>query len=160
MPLSHLIYNTDSHEDYRTYKTELVIYNDDLTKTINSTNSQGVKYYTETFTSPHIIVPTILDLIGVDYNNNFYLSSSIFSPTYKKELHAIYSYELGFLFNNVFMSRNLSSVTKYYVENVSEEEKIAIVLGISKFLYKQSLLNTVYQTNLFSEENYEDYCYK
>ena len=160
VPLSHLIYNTDSHEDYRTYKTELVIYNDDLTKTINSTNSQGVKYYTETFTSPHIIVPTILDLIGVDYNNNFYLSSSIFSPTYKKELHAIYSYELGFLFNNVFMSRNLSSVTKYYVENVSEEEKIAIVLGISKFLYKQSLLNTVYQTNLFSEENYEDYCYK
>lgn len=88
------------------YQTSLIMYN----KTLNE------KYYNEnhthdfnTFTSPLVICPTILDLLGVTFNKNDYANYSIFD---QRLIKSFYSTQQRAFMDNNFYTEDLE-VIKY-----------------------------------------------
>lgn len=159
VPYSQLIFNTKDRLDYKNYRTEMIFYNPTLTSAYKEVygDEDGEAVFEE-FTSPSIIVPTLLDLLGIDYNANFYLSDSIFAPQFETNVKYFYSYELGTLFNTSFLSTDLTTVKEYY-KDLNGIEKYKIEMAIDKFLTKQVFLNSIYLENTFAHENFKDYCY-
>lgn len=97
------------------YETTMIMYN----PTLN--NYYQEKYGTkniEKFSSPLIIAPTILDLLGADYSSYDYLNYSFFSDKY---LPVFYSYQQRAYMNNALYTEDCESI-KYMVKGLTDEE--------------------------------------
>ena len=101
------------------------------------------------FVSPYIIVPTILDILGIEYQQNNYFGTSIFRTTSIYD-NIFYSHELG-----IYLSHNLSAsslgVYGYDNDTTDEEKKLfeeALVFVIQKIYY----FDISYRNNEFAEE--------
>jgi len=152
--LNFLLSGRDSFDYYDIYGTELVFYNPVLNAKFNEVYPEWKDGVT-TFTSPLIIVPSILDLLGINYNANFYIGNSVFSPQFKSEIPLFYSYELSKCFNDTFMSRDLNNIAMFYNEEDANDEllKIRILTAIREFALKQISLDSVYSKNPFYDED-------
>lgn len=104
--LKYAIYNTDDATDPQLYKTTLIMYNRDLNNDYSSNNSGSTEY--DKFTSPYVIVPTILDLLGLEYNENHYVGKSAFMIEDELE-NIFYSHELEAIFSD-----------KVYIDNLKD----------------------------------------
>ncbi|HBD05785.1 MAG TPA: hypothetical protein DCY93_00035 [Firmicutes bacterium] len=152
--LNFLLSGRDSFDYYDIYGTELVFYNPVLNEKFNEVYPEWKDGVT-TFTSPLVIVPSILDLLGINYNANFYIGNSVFSPQFKSEIPLFYSYELSRCFNDKFMSRDLNNITMYYNEEDANDEllKMRILSSIREFALKQISLDSIYSKNPFYDED-------
>ena len=128
---------------YEMYHTTLFFYNKTLTDKYRELNSINESTPCEFiyFTSPYVIVPTLLDLVGVEYNTKFFFSPSIFS--YKTKFDGVfYSGEFSSFMTNVSYSDD--GVTFGYQDDSLTEEDIMLLKLIqnnrmNKMLYIDSL---------------------
>ena len=58
------------------------------------------------FTSPYNLVPTMLDILGVDYNSSMYPAKSVFSRRFQENGDIFYSYELNSFFTDLIWIDN------------------------------------------------------
>lgn len=143
-PLNLVLFNHDNLYYYDIYNTVLLFYNEKLKEkfiTLNGTNT------IEPFTSPSVIVPTILDLLGILYNPNFYIGDSIFSQAFL-DTQVFYSYELSCFFNNQFLSKDGLKISSVF-DPLGDEE--AFLNTVSGMITKQIHLDTIYKNNIFSK---------
>jgi lipoteichoic acid synthase len=96
----------------------------------------------ETFTSPYIIVPTVLDLLGIPHNSNTYLSLSVFNEEY---LPLFYSHQHKAIMDNIYYTRDVESILYQAIEE-DEEAQAAFLLNCLKLLQRQSKLDELYYT--------------
>lgn len=113
--LKYAIYNTDDSTNPTIYDTTLIIYNSVLN------NEYELLYGNRTydkFSSPYVIVPTILDLLGIEYNENHYVGKSAFMVEDELE-NIFYSHELEAIFSDKIYIDDLKDY-KYKAESVDE----------------------------------------
>lgn len=151
--LSFSLLNNDDIKNYKLYDTVLTFYNTKLNHTYkeNSLTSGFDK-----FTTPHNIVPTILDLLGVKYNANLYALDSIFSPTHTAN-EILYSYELSCFLNDKYLSSNGKDIEIIFDKNAHSSE--LFIEKVSEYIKKQSYIDKIYKSNMFQKYHYIDFCY-
>lgn len=90
----------DSAEYYEVdlYSSFYTIYNETLTNAYLNNGNSSTEI--DKFVSPYTITPTILDLLGEEYNENLYLGSTIFSDI----LHVFYSNKITTFFTDMVFS--------------------------------------------------------
>ena len=129
---------------YDMYHTTLFFYNNALTNKYRAINSLGeneaceFKYYT----SPYVIVPTILDLIGIEYDTSFFFSPSIFSFETKFD-GIFYSEELSCFMTNLSVSDDGVEFV-YLDDSITEEDKMLLKLIQSSRMNKMIFLDSLY----------------
>ena len=144
-PLKNYIYDTDDITYPKQYETIMIFSNPLLNQQYYN------KFNTNTFnefTSPYIIVPTILDLVGVDYNPKMYLYDSVFNSNSNLD-YIFYSHELNSVFTNKLFSYDL--VTAEY-SDCDEEYQTNFFNKTIDLISKLEIFNSIYQTNYFSLE--------
>ena len=151
--LNQLISRHDKEDKYYSdiYTTTLFFKNDDLL------NYYVDKYHTNVYsrlTSPYNVVPTILDLLGINYNPNFYIGNSLFSKQ-MEDVQVFFSIELSAFFDKYYWSFAEDEISRVFI---SYGEKIEDFLdAVSEIAKKQSYLDTILTTDYFSTYNYEDF---
>lgn len=117
--------------------------------------------YTQTsrFSSAYDIIPTILDLLGIEFNENLYLGSSIFAPAItnyvyeldgeQKEMLVYYSNTSG-LFSVDLYSYDLSTFVKEN-PNVDENIEDLFVKKASELLIKLNYLTILNDNGLYNK---------
>lgn len=93
--------SSDEYYKMQLYNTFFTMYNPTLTQAYLETTGSDSSRITE-FTSPHVIVPTVLDLLGIHYDPNIYLGDSIFSDAE----HVFYSHKLSGIFTDSLYSND------------------------------------------------------
>lgn len=142
-PLKNYIYDVNDISIPYQYQTLFLISNPILNAKYND------KYQTneyKTFATPYQVVPTILDLLGVNYNPRYYIGKSIFNIT--SDLDAIfYSHELNSIFDDKVFSYDL--LTAQYA-NCSVEYQEQFFTKTIELMHKIEIFNTVYNINYFA----------
>lgn len=143
-------------DDYKMFKTVFNFYNEDLINKLKEVNGLGVddSIVIDKFTSPYMIVPSILDLLGVDYNPNFYLGDSIFSKQFKETKHAFFSLELSAFFNDSYWTYDGNKIYKKYNDELTEKEFFNVIRAIME---KQARLDIIYSENIFEDYSYSSF---
>lgn len=137
---------------YCPFNTTLFFYNPELTdvyKRRNGTNAFSI------YTSPYNIVPTVLDLLGIDYNSNFYLSPSIFSDEMNEEMQIFYSIELSAFLNEYYYSTDGNFVDFVFDPDYHHEKEF--LEAVHKVLEKQTYLESILTTDYFSTHDFDLY---
>ena len=141
--LSKNITVLNSNFDPELYKTTLFFSNPKLKEVFYShTNTNTFDY----FTSPYVIVPTILDLLGIEYDDSLYFSPSIFR--FNTEFDGIfYSNELNaFMTNHTYSS---DSFTFDYKDQIVTEKDLETILNLQGLrLTKLIAINNYYKNHM------------
>ena len=165
--LKYYIYNTesnytqDSHLEYYApeYKTILTFYNENLVNNIkeninnfngfNINDNQELEY--QYFTSPYVIVPTLLDILGIKYDTNTYVGTSIFQEVkYNGYDNVFYSTELNLVFTNNILSD--SDTIKWKSNKVKESDIENFRKASNELLYKIDKFNSIYESKYYSTD--------
>ena len=128
--ISSKMYDLDTLYDPKMYKVVMGFYNETLNKMVSDIDQ---------FASPYVIVPTILDLLGYQYNYNDYMATSIFDEEFTKT-QVFYSLELTSFFNNKLWSKG-ATIDYVYDNKADQDEFIQIVRSQ---LNKITVLNDKY----------------
>ena len=136
---------------YCPFDTTLFFYNPKLTEEYVKRNDTN--RYSQ-FTSPYNIVPTILDLLGVEYNPNFYIGNSLFSEMMQQQ-QVFYSSELSSIFNDYYYSVDGSIINYVFDENAHCEEEF--IVAAAQVLEKQNYLEKILTSDYFSDHNFSIY---
>ena len=97
------------------YDTILYIWNPTLNERyISEHNTNTIT----TFTSPYIIVPTLLDLLGVEYKSDWYSNLSIFDKNY---LPVFYSHQHQAFMDNYLYTIDLEKII-YQDEDIAQKK--------------------------------------
>lgn len=150
--LSRILTNSDSVDDVRQYKTALFFYNETLTNKYKEVYDipKNENINISSFTSPYIIVPTLLDLLGYDYDTKYYYSVSYFD--FKTEYDGLfYSTELGAFFNDLIYSPSPGIYT-YKSNKLSNGDLDAIEIIENKKLLKLKTINDYYKNWFYFED--------
>ena len=153
-PLKEYVYNVDDEKNPCQYETMMFIYNEKLTKKYkveNGIEDTDFAYYND-FTSPYILVPTMLELLGVEYKKEVYTGVSIFQTTSILD-NAFYSNELGSLFTDKVYSIDVSNEFVYVEEGVSQEYLNEFQKNVTILLEKIDSIEKMYLTGSYLEEN-------
>ena len=132
---------TDVSQVDKLYSTTLIMYNETLN---NRYYSDYHTHYESTFSSPFVVVPTILDLLGVKFNKDCYINYSIFDERYLK---AFYSFQQRAFMNDNFYSEDLE--TFRYIKDspidsaifLEEANKLRDRIEYTKALYEKSMID-------------------
>lgn len=139
--LKYYIY--DVNEQYYTYQyqTTLIFYNPVLNQKYQALN--GNTTY-EWFTSPYVIVPTTLDLLGIDYNQQLYVAKSVFQND--DELNNVfYSHEQNVVFSNKYY---LSDITTFdYLTDDAKGMEEDLILASTRMIKRIEIFNSIYSLN-------------
>ena len=151
--ISYLIYDSVGGEYYKPYvfKTPLIICNKELTNAYKAKNNipANESAHVEKFVSTYNIVPTLLDLLGFDFNSNLYLGTSAFIEE-DYDLNNIFFSLQGGIFNNLIYTINGYDLVYTELENYDEElEKVRI--ASEKILRKIKYIERIYTYNMFDK---------
>lgn len=108
------------------------------------------------FTTTQDIVPTILDLFGINYYTNMYFGNSIFS----KEESVLYSKAFDIFIADGLYYRNINNIL-YKREGVSQDDIDVAEEKSLKLLKKIYYTNNIFESNYFKNtNNYNKYITK
>ncbi|MBQ3254043.1 MAG: sulfatase-like hydrolase/transferase [Acholeplasmatales bacterium] len=149
MGLKNYVYNLNDDPTYPLqYETIMMMYNPKLVdyyKEVNNIPKSEKAIYSD-FTSPYIIAPTILELLGVKHNASNYVGTSIFQT--KTALDNIfYSHELKVYFTDKIYGTEIERFDYIgtddmeYIELV-KEKALELIAKIDRF-------NNMYASNKF-----------
>lgn len=144
-PLKEYVYNCEDETYPGQYETMMFMYNPLLTKTYrkeNEISTLSYAYYRD-FTSPYIIVPTILELLGVDYNPELYTGVSIFQTTSPVD-NVFYSNELCSLFTDKIYTIDVYGDALYQVDDIDSEYLEAFQKKVISLLEKIDRIENIY----------------
>lgn len=107
-PLKYYVYDVDDIYEPKQYSTINIISNPTLHKAIceDTGDDTGKSIINTEFTSPYIEVPTLLDVLGVDYDPTLYIGTSVFRTKTKFD-NIFYSHEYGIYFTDEFCSMGI-----------------------------------------------------
>lgn len=149
--LSNYVYDTVDEYYPERYSTMNIISNPNL-KTkyneINNTNELKIEY--TDFTSPYVIVPTLLDLLGINYNPDRYFGTSIFNTETKYD-NLFYSHEFGIYFNSDFTALSQDNIK--YSNSDSKEDLNLFNKILEKSIEKVYTLSNLLLNDGFRKEN-------
>lgn len=152
-PLKEYVFNCiDDETNPSQYETMMIFYNEALVnkyKEVNDLRAQEKAVYND-FTSPYIVVPTVLELLGVNYNPGLYTGTSIFQTTTELD-NIFYSNELGCLFSNKAYLIGLYEDFSYLSSDANEIYQDLFMEKSEKFLTKLSILDKMYQKGYFGQ---------
>ena len=98
------------------------------------------------FTNPYNLLPTILDLLGVKYNNNMYMGYSIFNNNFSDSIFV--SQIGGIMTDKIYSENNVDLISKFEISN---EDAQKFKENTLKFYIKQEKMNLVYNSNIFEK---------
>ena len=108
------------------------------------------------FTTTYDIVPTILDLFGINYYTNLYYGNSIFS----KEESILYSKAYNIFISNGLLYSNINNIL-YRRDDISNNYINDTEDKSLKLLKKIYYINHIYEYNFFNNnDNYSKYITK
>ncbi len=144
----------DEFSYYDIYKTVLTFSHPKLNsvyhKTFN-TNEFNI------LTSPYNIAPTILDLLGIKYNPNFYVGSSIFAPQMFNEPQIFRSIELSASFNEYLWTENNIDIVNQFVDEISDEYLEAFFKKSDKVVEKLGYIDIIITKDYFTDRDFSYY---
>ena len=148
-PLKYYVYGAEDKtgelEEYpNQYETFMAFYNPKLTNMYKNLNDN--KNTVDIQTNPGIIVPTVLDLLGIKYNENRYLAKSIFNSNELSNLS--YSYEIETIFSDKIMAY-YPDYYKYEAAGINDEYKALFKSEMNNILYKNRYLHMMYKNHYF-----------
>lgn len=120
------------------YTNYFAIYNPTLTETYLELSGDDDSTISK-FVTPYNIVPTLYDLLGIEYNENLFMGSSIFSDTED----VFYSIKLTSFFNANLFSDDGEEII-YYKNEYTEEELTAFIEACQLLREKMDYINNVY----------------
>ena len=125
------------------YKTFMNFYNPTLNEKIIEVYNKNT---VDKFTSPYNLVPTMLDILGVDYNSSMYPAKSVFSRRFQENGDIFYSYELNSFFTDLIWIDNDGNI----VRNFADDKKITqnIFILIEDFKNTQKLIDSLYEGSI------------
>lgn len=148
--LSTLIYKTSDLQNIKLYQTILTFYNPKLNALYREKRHSGS---IDPFTSPDVIVPTTLDLLGINYSTNLYFGDSIFNIKNDDE-KLFYSFEISAFMNEHYFTQNISYIEKVFNDNNNKEMFLNSAVGL---MNKLMHINDIYSRNFFKDKNFEEY---
>ena len=143
-PLKFAIYNTDEPFNPNLFKTTLIMYN----KKLNDKYQEiyGNKSY-DKFSSTYNIVPTILDLLGVKYNSNYYVGKSAFLVNNEFE-NIFYSHELQSVFTDKLYYFDIGDYG-YKDNNIDDNYLKSFEANANLVVKRIKLFNRFYENKLY-----------
>jgi len=143
-PLKFAIYNTDEPFNPNLFKTTLIMYN----KKLNDKYQEiyGNKSY-DKFSSTYNIVPTILDLLGVKYNSNYYVGKSAFLVNNEFE-NIFYSHELQSVFTDKLYYFDIGDYG-YKDKNIDDNYLKSFEVNANLVVKRIKLFNRFYENKLY-----------
>ena len=143
-PIKFAIYNDTNPFNPKLFSTTLIMHNKKL-------NEKYEELYGNTsydkFSSPYNIVPTILDLLGVKYNQKYYVAKSAFLAEDSLD-NVFYSHEFEALFSDKAYSFDL---TNYAYKDEAVDDNYLGAFTTSAYLtsYKIKIFNRFYENKLY-----------
>lgn len=128
-PIGNYVYKSDELYYPNKYQTIMVLSNPNLHAYYEN---KYLKTSYDNFVSPYIIVPTLLDILGIDYDENNYLGTSIFKTSNNYD-NIFYSHELGFYMTDKIISSSFE-VIEY---NLLDDDQINIYLDYLQIIIKK-----------------------
>ncbi len=128
----------NSYYNMEMYHNFFCIYNPSLTQEYLE-HSGDTDTTISKFVSPYNIVPTLMDLLGIQYDQNLYLGTSVFSD----EEDVFYSIKMTGFFNYNMYSVDGEEII-YYKEQYTEEEYQAFVEKCDAIKTKIGYINRIY----------------
>ena len=125
-------YNMDMYENF------FCIYNTTLTEEYLRISGDDDSTISE-FVSPYTIVPTLYDLLGIEYNTQMFIGNSVFA----EGQDVFYSLKLTGFFDNQFYSDDGLDVI-YAKEFSSEEERALFLEKCMAIRDKMEYINNIY----------------
>lgn len=117
--LGPLLYGHEDHYHSDMYQTVLGFYN----KTLSNMYQNDFKTTKITqFTSPFVIVPTLLNLLGYEQLDTYYLSPSILDKKFN-ETQVFYSNAMSTSFNNEFFFNGFEVLPQFDRSNFNSDEE-------------------------------------
>jgi len=154
--IHHITDIFDGNPEYYvpTYETIMTISNPKINQKYYELNNSHE--YTE-FTSPYIVVPTLLDLLGIRFDRRYYLFDSAFSSNYINT-NIFYSNELKFFFDSDYLAEDLDSNPLYEAENPTKtfDEFIKKAYNV---IHKISIYNAIYDDEFYSKHSNKEAYY-
>ena len=150
-PLKNYLYGVSSSvENVNQYETIMIMYNPVLNALYRARNSGNNEY--DLFVNPYVIVPTLLDLLGIKYQNKYYVGVSIFNADDDFD-NIFYSHELKIIFNDKMLIIDYSAEDdiEYIDESIEEpdEYKADFLNSAQHLVEKIKIFNEMYGTNFF-----------
>ncbi len=115
-------------------------------------------YVNDRFCSAYDITPTLLDILGIGFNENLYLGRSIFAPKYAKytiddkehEMILYYSITGGVFGQDLYIKSDMNSIVNDN-SNVNDEITELFKEELKKKLIKTNYISVLNKYNLFNE---------
>ncbi len=152
-PLKEYVYNCEDETYPDQYQTMLFMYNKNLTKKykeMNGIKNNEIAYYND-FTSPYVIIPTMFELLGVDYNPDYYTGVSIFQTQTELD-NVFYSNELCSLFTDKIYTIDVSEDFAWCMDDLGKEYSILFQKKITLLLEKIDRIENMYMNSTFKEK--------
>ena len=152
-PLKEYVYNCEDETYPDQYQTMLFMYNKNLTKKykeLNGIKKNEIAYYND-FTSPYVIIPTMFELLGIDYNPDYYTGVSIFQTQTELD-NVFYSSELCSLFTDKIYTIDVSEDYAWCIDDLDKEYSILFQKKITLLLEKIDRIENMYMNSTFKEK--------
>ena len=109
-------YNHNDFTHSEIYRVPAFIFDTKLSKKLTNNYVDMGNLYNYDFASPSVLLPTILDIVGIDYNSSHYLGCSIFDENIK------YNAQIASL--NGMFDENFFSFNIFDIENSSVTDRV------------------------------------
>ena len=135
------VHNDFAHSEI--YRIPAFIFDVKLSKQITSNYRELDNLHNDTFAMPSVLLPTLLDILNIEYNTSYYLGCSIFDDNSK---HNVQIASLNGMFDENFFSFNI-----FDIENSAVKDRIDYNNMRQKFycnaVYAYAKIN--YQNNFY-----------
>lgn len=126
------------------YNVPLMIYDSDLTERLNA---EGKSRIVDKFTCTADIVPTVLDLLGVNYYTNLYYGNSVLSD----KQSVLYSRAYDNFFSDGIVARSVNNVL-YRHESVTDEQLNAYKAEGAALVEKIRYCDYIFKQDYFAQD--------
>ena len=147
-PLKSYMYNTTDISYSPQYETMMCFSNKKLQ---NKFKEVYKKTTIDEFTSPYVIVPTLLDLMGFKYNTNMYFGKSYFQINSEFE-NLFYSHELRVIFTDKVYAYELPQL-EFVSTGCSDDYKEKFILSAYVHLERVEMFNDLYRLDYFKRRS-------
>ena len=141
---SSLMRGLDPADTYYTdqYRLPAVIYDTKLKQAMAEQSMTSI----DKFTSVNDFTPTILNLLGIDYNPNWYVGRDVFSNQ-----ETVIISRLSGIFNDQFYTSDGKTVL-YQKPGSTNEDYLRFQAAVAETMKRQQHLNLIYRINYFKTE--------
>lgn len=125
------------------YQIPVTIYDQDLVMALNGTSSyeENKSYDYMTYCNTYDICPTMLDLLGLEYNPNMYYGYSIFNDSISETVFQENISEVAFFTDKIYMIRNK---IKFVADGVTEADIEEFKEKVLALYYKRLYMEQIY----------------